>query len=74
MNYICHRINGVPYSQRKTRGDTDAPDRWTEAVRQQTEDLPPVEQACLMKVTFFLPPDKYPKDLPNGPDLDNLLI
>lgn len=26
-----------------------------------------------MKVTFLLPPDKFPKDFPYGPDLDNLL-
>jgi Holliday junction resolvase RusA-like endonuclease len=26
-----------------------------------------------MKVTFLLPPDKFPSDLPYGPDLDNLL-
>ena len=26
-----------------------------------------------MKVTFLLPPDKFPSDFPYGPDLDNLL-
>lgn len=27
----------------------------------------------MLKVTFLLPPDKYPADLPYGSDLDNLL-
>lgn len=26
-----------------------------------------------MKVTFLLPPNKFPSDFPHGPDLDNLL-
>ena len=28
---------------------------------------------CLLKVTFLLPSDKFPPNLPYGPDLDNLL-
>ena len=27
----------------------------------------------LVKITFLLPPDKFPSDYPYGPDLDNLL-
>lgn len=27
----------------------------------------------MLKVTFLLPPDKFPADYPFGPDLDNLL-
>jgi hypothetical protein len=35
--------------------------------------LPRISEVCILKVTFLLPPDKYPKNLPYGPDLDNLL-
>lgn len=71
--YINHFVLGVPYGKTKRRGDKQAPLRWTGAVRRQTQHLPCVQDACLLKVTFFLPPDKYPEDLPYGPDLDNLL-
>ena len=73
MSYICHMIKGVPYCRNKTRGDTNAPARWTESVAEQTKDLPKITSPCLMKVTFFLPANKFPSDLPHGPDLDNLL-
>ncbi len=66
-------IRGVPYGQRKTRGDLSAPGRWTDAVIAQTADVEPVDGPCQLDVTFLLPPDKYPADLPHGPDLDNLL-
>ncbi len=71
--YINHTIKGVPYAKEKRRGDTKAPERWTEMVKKQTEHLPHVREACVMKVTFLLPPDKFPADLPYGSDLDNLL-
>ena len=67
------RINGVPYSQAKARGATDATARWTAAVREQTRDLPKLSGPCLLRVTFLLPPDKFPADHPYGSDLDNLL-
>ena len=73
MNHISHKIRGVPYSRNKTRGDTDAPGKWTQAVINQTKNLPKVTEACILRVTFLLPPNKYPKDLPYGPDLDNLM-
>jgi Holliday junction resolvase RusA-like endonuclease len=73
MNLIACRIIGVPYSRSKTRGDTAAPRKWTEAIIKQTESLPKVTDECLLKVTFLLPADKYPKDLPFRPDLDNLM-
>ena len=73
MTYISHTIKGVPYAKSKRRGDVKAPERWTEAVKRQTEELPKVKDACLMKVTFLLPPDKFPADLPYGSDLDNLV-
>ena len=66
-------ISGVPYSRNKTRGNIRAADVWSERVRTQTAALPRVREACALKVTFLLPPDKYPSDFPYGPDLDNLL-
>ena len=73
MSYFNHLIRGVPYSRNKTRGNTAAPEAWSEQIRSQTRELPKVKEACAMKVTFLLPPDKFPKDFPYGPDLDNLL-
>ena|SRR2546422_1745212 len=73
MSYINHLIAGVPYGRFKRRGNIAAPAAWSEKIVQQTHDLPKVKQACVLKVTFLLPPDKYPTDLPYGPDLDNLL-
>jgi Holliday junction resolvase RusA-like endonuclease len=67
------RIRGVPYAHKKTTGRVDACAKWTEAVETQTRDLRPVTGACRLRVTFFLPADKYPPDLPYGTDLDNLL-
>jgi Holliday junction resolvase RusA-like endonuclease len=71
--YINRTIKGIPYSKQKTRGDIDAPKRWSEEITTQTSDLPKIKDACLMKVTFLLPPDKFQRDIPHGPDLDNLL-
>jgi len=70
---IKKKINGIPYSQKKLRGDTNAPEKWTDAIIEQTENLPKIEKSCSMKITFLLPPEKYPADYPFGPDLDNLL-
>ncbi|MFC2049631.1 RusA family crossover junction endodeoxyribonuclease [Chloroflexota bacterium] len=66
-------IEGIPYGQRKPRGDIEAPDRWTQAVKQATKSLPKVQGPCYMIVVFVLPKDKYPSDHPHGPDLDNLM-
>lgn len=73
MAYISVRISGIPYSKMKARGDRDAPTRWTDAIIAQTRHLPKVSEACVLKATFLLPPDKFPADFPYGPDLDNLL-
>lgn len=73
MNYISATISGVPYAKQKSRGDTGAPERWSDAVRTQTRHLPRVREACIVKVTLLLPPDKFPTDFPYGPGLDNLL-
>jgi Holliday junction resolvase RusA-like endonuclease len=55
------------------RGKVDAPAQWTKKVIAQTKDLPKVQNACFLKITFLLPPDKFPPNFPYGPDLDNLL-
>ncbi len=73
MKYINHTIKGVPYGKSKSRGDIDAAERWTENIQKQTQGLGRVKEACVMKVTFLLPPEKFPADFPYGSDLDNLL-
>jgi Holliday junction resolvase RusA-like endonuclease len=73
MSYISVHIHGIPYSRVKNRGKVEAPAAWSKAVVEQTRHLAAVREACILKVTFLLPPDKYPKDFPYGPDLDNLL-
>ena len=66
-------IEGIPYSQRKSRGDIEAPDRWSETVKRVTNDLPRAKGPCYMEVEFVLPKNKYPSDHPHGSDLDNLM-
>lgn len=69
---IAKFIQGIPYARHKRSGDIQGPKRWSDALIRQTEDLPKVMDACLLKLTFCLPPDKFPTDLPYGPDLGNL--
>ena len=45
----------------------------TKTVREATRQLPKIKEACILKITFLLPPDKFPPNFPFGPDLDNLL-
>ena len=73
MTYICQKISGVPYGKRKRRGQVNAPEEWTRTIIEQTKDLPKIKEACVLKVTFLLPPNKFPTDFPYGSDLDNLL-
>jgi Holliday junction resolvase RusA-like endonuclease len=73
MKHIFYRVSGVPYSRSKKRGDTQAPRKWTQAVIEQTRHLPKVTEACILRATFLLPSNKFPKDFPYGPDLDNLM-
>ncbi len=73
MTYICQKIKGVPYSKHKRRGRINAPAEWTQKIIDQTKDLPKVKEACILNITFLLPPDKFPTDFPYGPVLDNLL-
>jgi len=73
MKHISQKILGIPYGKSKTRGDTSAPEKWTQAIIDQTKHLAKVTEACILRVTFLLPPNKFPSDLPYGPDLDNLI-
>jgi Holliday junction resolvase RusA-like endonuclease len=66
-------ISGIPYGHSKPNGDKKALSRWTASVIKQTVHLPKILHPCLVRVTFRLPPDKFPKDHPYGSDLDNLL-
>lgn len=66
-------IEGVPYSQRKARGDLEAPLKWTKTVVERTRDLPKIKGPCKMSVLFTFPEDKFPADFPYGPDIDNCL-
>jgi hypothetical protein len=73
MQIVSVLIKGIPYAQLKSRGDKLGPVRWSEAVVVQTQHLPKIKQACLLKLTFLLPANKFPFDFPYGPDVDNLL-
>lgn len=66
-------IRGVAYSQAKVRGNVTARKDWTASVVDQTKEMPKLKGPCLLRVTFRLPPDKFPADHPYGNDLDNLL-
>lgn len=72
MALIRATIVGVPYARNKKRGNTDAPKEWTRAVEQQTQGLPQVSEACLLRITYLLPRSHIPKNYPFGTDLDNL--
>ncbi|MFC1939914.1 RusA family crossover junction endodeoxyribonuclease [Chloroflexota bacterium] len=71
--HIDEFIEGIPYSKDKVRGDVEAPKRWSKTVEEATQHLPKVHGRVSINVSFILPKDKYPKDHPQGPDLDNLL-
>jgi len=73
MNQIFVKMEGVPYGHKKPKGNTRAPNEWTRKVVSQTKELPKIKEECFLRVTFLLPPNKFPIDLPHGPDLDNLL-
>ena len=74
MKYISIRVHGIPYGgSRKARGDKIAPVKWSTEIKEKTKGLPKIIEASILRVTFLLPPDKFPTDYPFGPDLDNLL-
>ena len=73
MEYIQLKIPGIPFGKIKSRGDKNAPETWSQAIIEKTKFLPKVKETCILKVTFLLPPNKFPNDFPYGPDLDNLI-
>ncbi|MEW6518090.1 MAG: RusA family crossover junction endodeoxyribonuclease [Thermodesulfobacteriota bacterium] len=73
MSYINMKISGIPYAKGKTRGNIRGPEVWTNQIIDQTAGQPTVDGPCILRVTFLMPPDKYPKDFPYGPDIDNYL-
>jgi hypothetical protein len=70
MQYIRHKIDGSPAVRRSNRSGPEA--EWSETVRASTVHLPLVDGPCLLRVTFFLPDNKY-FGSQWGADLDNLL-
>jgi hypothetical protein len=66
-------VRGVPYGHSKVGGANDAPKTWTESVITQTRALQKISGPCVLRVTFFLPKDKFPSDHPFGNDLKNLV-
>ena len=73
MKNISLKISGIPYGKSKVRGNVGAPKDWSRAIIEQTKHLEIIKEPCFLDVTFHLPKSKYPKDLPHGSDLDNLL-
>ena len=66
-------VKGDPYPKHKVTGDIGAPERWFQAIVEQTAHLRKVQGPCRLEVEFVLPPDRFPADHPFGTDLDNLL-
>ncbi len=73
MNYISHKVSGQPYTATKILGNVAGLKIWTDAIIAQTSHLPLVTEACIFRVTFLLPANRFPSNYPYGPDLDNLL-
>ena len=73
MSYISHKVSGQPYTATKMLGNVAGLKVWTDAIIAQTSHLPHVTEACVLRVTFLLPPNRFPSNYPYGPDLDNLL-
>jgi hypothetical protein len=72
MIHIKASIKGVPYPKNKPRGNKAAPEKWTQAVIEQTSNLPKIMGACLLRLTYCIPRANVPDDCPFGADLDNL--
>ena len=70
MHYIHCRIEGKPAVRRSNRSGPEP--EWIETIVRATSGLPKADGPCLLRVTFFLPNDKY-SGSPYGADLDNLL-
>lgn len=65
-------IKGGAYGSNKSRGDLQARDDWREKIKAATAGLPKFKQSCRLTLYFSLPPDRFPKDYPFGPALDNI--
>lgn len=72
MPHLRLKIDGIPYAKVKSRGDKEAPKRWTAAIIAATGALPKIKDACMVRVTYLLPRRNIPKDFPYGTDIDNL--
>ena len=70
MSCIKCKVPGSPAVRRSNRTGPEA--KWSEAIRSATSHFPQVEGPCHLRVTFFLPADKYAGS-DHGADLDNLL-
>jgi Holliday junction resolvase RusA-like endonuclease len=67
------RVNGVPYSQRKVKGNTGSMNKWSNAIIQATQNLSKITRPCSITVQFDLFKGNIPHDFPCGNDIDNLL-
>jgi hypothetical protein len=70
MLYIRHKIDGYPAVRRSNHQGREP--EWIQTIVDSTAKLPKVIGPCLLRVTFFLPDDKYSNSA-FGADLDNLL-
>ncbi|MFC1540540.1 RusA family crossover junction endodeoxyribonuclease [Candidatus Margulisiibacteriota bacterium] len=66
-------VIGIPYAKKKVRGYVKGPKDWATAILKQTKGLKVIDYPCIFEVRFILLANKFPSDLPFGPDLDNLL-
>jgi Holliday junction resolvase RusA-like endonuclease len=73
LKSIKEKVNGIPYGHDKVMGDLNAPRVWTDRIIEKTASLEKVNCPCILRVTFHLPQDKFPSNLPYGNDIDNLL-
>lgn len=64
-------IRGIPYPQEKSRGDLEAPEKWSDEIVRQTMGFPTVTGPCELEVLFVLPENKFPENYRYGGDLDN---
>ncbi|MEJ5991963.1 RusA family crossover junction endodeoxyribonuclease [Ramlibacter sp. PS3R-8] len=67
--FIKGEAFGKPYMGKRP----DAPRAWIESICSSTKSWPIVVDACLLRVTFLLPPSKFSNSKFLGPDLDNLM-
>ena len=73
MKALRLRVRGVPYPHAKATGNVAGLAEWTKAIVAKTERMEKVKGACLVRVTFRLPREKFHDGNPFGNDIDNLL-